>query len=445
MRLNTSYRQILSIALPIMLGSAAQNVIALSDSVFLYYLGEVEFAAIGFVGVFYLVVAAIGYGFSKGGQILIARRMGSQNPGEVRRAFYAMLYFEIGLALVLFLFMQYGCYYFFQLIVDSPLIFEKSLEYLEYRSWGVFASYIGVTIIALYTGIARTTFLLVDVVILAVVNIVLDYGLIFGHWGLPALGMGGAGLASTIAEYAALLVFLGYMLIDGHIRRFRLHRLPKLEWLEIRNLFQLSLPIVAQAIVGLGSWFFFFGIVENIGERALAISNLARMVYLVLSIPSWGFASGVNTMVSNFIGAEKRAAVLPIIWKTAKLCWASTMVLTLPVVLFPQTILYPLLGREDMSLIQEAQPVFWILLFILSLFSLASVYFNGLSGTGATFLGLKIQTAGVVLYVLYVYLVVETFQADLVWAWASELLYWGFVFGFTWWHLRSRQWHFLKV
>ncbi|MDV7393306.1 hypothetical protein RZS08_18175, partial [Arthrospira platensis SPKY1] len=155
----------------------------------------------------------------------------------------------------------------------------------------------GVTIIALYTGIARTTFLLVDVVILAVVNITLDYGLIFGHWGLPAMGMGGAGLASTIAEYVALLVFLGYMLIDRPIRRFRLHRLPKLEWLEIRNLFQLSLPIVAQAIVSLGSWFFFFGIVENIGERALAISNLVRMVYLILSIPSWGFASGVNTLV----------------------------------------------------------------------------------------------------------------------------------------------------
>ncbi|MDV7391412.1 MATE family efflux transporter, partial [Arthrospira platensis SPKY1] len=160
---------------------------------------------------------------------------------------------------------------------------------------------------------------------------------------------------------------------------------------------------------------------------------------------SWGFASGVNTLVSNFIGAKKRAAVLPIIWKTAKLCWASTMVLTLPVVLFPQTILYPLLGREDMSLIREAQPVFWVLLVILSLFSLGSVYFNGLSGTGATFLGLKIQTAGVVLYVLYVYLVIEVFQAGLVWAWASEVLYWTFVFGFTWWYLRSRQWHGVKV
>lgn len=444
MGLNTSYRQILSISLPIMLGSAAQNVIALTDSVFLYYLGEVEFAAIGFVGVFYLVVAAIGYGFSKGGQIIIARRMGAQQPDEVRRAFYSMLYFEIALSVVMFLFMRYGSYYFFKLIINSPFIFEKSLEYLEYRSWGVFASYFGVALIALYTGIARTAFFLVDVLILAVVNIVLDYGLVFGRLGMPAMGMGGAGLASTIAEYSGLVIFLVYMFLDKKIRVYKLVKLPRLDLALIRNLYQISLPIVAQAIVGLGSWFFFFGIVENIGERALAISNLIRMVYLVLSIPTWGFASGVNTMVSNFIGANKRQAVLPIILKTVKICWVFTMVISLPLVLFPQTMLYPLLGKEDMSLIQEAQPIFWILLVILSLFSVASVYFNGLSATGATFFGLKIQIAGVFIYLGYTYLAVEVFHGGLGWAWAAEVVYWVFILVLTLWYLRSKVWHKLS-
>lgn len=444
MRLSTSYRQIFSISLPIMLGSAAQNIIALTDSVFLYYLGEADFAAIGFVGVFYLTITAIGYGFSKGGQIIIARRMGGRQPDEVRRAFYSMLYFELGLAVFMFLFMQYGCEYFFKLFIDSPLILEKSLEFLEYRSWGIFASFAGVALIALYTGIARTSFLLVEVIVLAGVNILLGFGLIFGYWGLPAMGMAGAGLASTIAEFVGLAVFLIYMFFDKGIRPFKMLQLPRLELKEIKNLFQLSLPIVAQAIVGLGSWFFFFGLVENMGERALAISNLVRMVYLILSIPSWGFASGVNTMVSNFIGASKRAAVVPIIWKTAKMCWVVTMVISLPVVIFPQTMLYPLLGKEDMSLIVESQPVLWILLGILSLFSIASVYFNGLSGTGATMVGLKVQAVGVLFYVVYVFLIVEVMQAGLVWAWAAELFYWAFIFGYTLWYLRSKEWHRLS-
>ena len=139
---------------------------------------------------------------------------------------------------------------------------------------------------------------------------------------------------------------------------YRLFNLPKIDFLLIRRIYNLAVPIVAQAFVGLGSWFLFFGIVENFGERQLAITNLVRMVYLVLSIPCWGFAAGVNTLVSNFIGQRKRQAVIPIIWKTAKLSWLVTILLTLPVALYPQQILYPLLGPDEMSLIQDAQADF---------------------------------------------------------------------------------------
>lgn len=445
MQLNTSYRQILGISLPIMLGSAAQNVIALSDSVFLYHLSEQDFASIGFVGVFYLVVAAIGYGFSRGGQIMIARRMGEEREEEVGRTFYAMLYFELGLALALFLFMQYGCYYFFSLFVDSEIIFNKSLEYLEYRSWGVFFSYTGVAFIALYTGVARTSFIIVDTAILAIVNIVLNYGLIFGKWGLPSMGIAGAGLASTVAEIVAFFVFILYVLLDKKASAYRLFNLPKIDIALIRQQYGLSTPIVAQAIVGLGSWFVFFGIVENLGERELAITNLVRIVYLALSIPCWGFSSGVNTLVSNFIGQNRRQAVVPIIWKTAKICLISTLIISLPVVFYPHQLLYPLLGSEDMTLISDAQPIFYVLLGILICFSIGGVFFNGLAGTGATYYGLKIQTWCALGYLLYIYVVVNYTNGGLPWAWAAEIFYWMVIIGWTFWYLQSKRWYELKV
>ncbi len=428
-----------------MLGSAAQNVIALSDSVFLYHLSEQDFAAIGFVGVFYLVVAAIGYGFSRGGQLLIARRMGAMEPEKVGRIFYSMVYYELGLAVVMFLFMQYGCYYFFSLFIDSDIIFYKSLEYLEYRSWGVFFSYVGVAIIALYTGVARTTFIIVDTVVLAIVNIALDYGLVFGHWGLPQMGIAGAGLASTVAEIVAFVVFILYIVFDRHARIYRLFQLPKVDFALIRKQYSLSFPIVAQAFVGLGSWFVFFGIVENLGERELAITNLVRMVYLILSIPCWGFSSGVNTLVSNFIGQQKRQAVVPIIWKTAKLSWFSTLAISLPVIIFPTYLLYPLLGSEDMSLIVDAQPIFWVLLVILCTFAVGGVFFNGLVGTGATYYGLKIQTWCAVFYLAYIYVEVNFTNGGLPWAWASEIFYWVAMIILTYRYLQSKQWHGFRL
>ena len=445
MQLNTSYKQILAISTPIMLGSAVQNIIALSDSVFLYHLSEADFAAIGFVGVFYLIVAAIGFGFSKGGQILIARRSGERNYSEVGRTFYAMLYFELALAVVMFLFMQYGTYYFFSMFVNSDIIFYKSLEYLEYRSWGVFFSYAGVAMIALYTGVAKPMFIVIDTLILAIVNIILNYGLIFGQWGLPEMGIAGAGLASTIAEVIAFILFVIYIFFDRSSSHYQLFKFPKIDIPLIKSQLKIGTPIVAQAVVGLGSWFVFFGIVENLGERPLAITNLVRMVYLVLSIPCWGFSSGINTIVSNFIGARRRDAVLPIVWKTAKICWLITMLISLPVVLFPEYLLYPLLGSEDMSLIMDAKPTLFVLLGILFLFSVGGVYFNGLAGTGATAFGLKMQSVCAIFYLIYIYVVVEYTSGGLEWAWASEIFYWLAMLLMSMWYLKSKQWHELKV
>lgn len=448
MQLKTTYKQILSISAPIMLGSAAQNVIALSDSVFLYYKSESDFAAIGFVGVFYLVVAAIGYGLSKGGQILIARRMGERNFERVGITFYGLLYLELIMAVAMFLFMHFGAAYFFSLFLDTPEIYQKSLEFIHYRSYGIFFSYGGVALIALYTGIARTSFIIVDTIILGTVNILLCYALVFGAWGFPEMGIGGAGLASTIAEAVAFVVFVIYMILDKQNRVLHLLKPALIELKLIRQLVNIGTPAVAQAVVGLGSWFIFFGIIENLGQRELAITNLVRMVYLCLSIPCWGFASGINTLVSHFIGRNRHAVVMPIIWKTAKLCLLVTIIISIPVTFFPEQILAPILGRSGdyfLLLVSDAQPVFYVLALILIAFSIGGVYFNGLAGTGATMIGLVMQTFSAILYLGYLYFIINYMDGNLEWAWAGEIFYWILLIGLTVWFLKSKSWHTLRI
>jgi Na+-driven multidrug efflux pump len=448
MQLKTTYKQILSISAPIMLGSAAQNVIALSDSVFLYYKSESDFAAIGFVGVFYLVIAAIGYGLSKGGQILIARRMGERNFERVGITFYGLLYLELILATVMFLFMHFGAAYFFSLFLDTPEIYQKSLEFIHYRSYGIFFSYGGVALIALYTGIARTSFIIFDTVILGTVNILLCYAFVFGAWGFPEMGIGGAGLASTIAEAVAFVVFAVYMIFDKQNRVLHLLKPAIIELKLIRQLISIGTPAVAQAVVGLGSWFIFFSIIENLGQRELAITNLVRMVYLCLSIPCWGFASGINTLVSHFIGRNRHAVVMPIIWKTAKLCLLVTLIISIPVTFFPEQILAPILGRSGdyfLLLVNDAQPVFYVLALILIAFSIGGVYFNGLAGTGATMIGLVMQTFSAILYLGYLYFIINYMDGNLEWAWAGEIFYWILLIGLTVWFLKSKSWHTLRI
>lgn len=441
-QLKITYRQIFAISLPLILGSAGQNIVALSDSAFLYYKSDEDFAAIGFVGVFYLVIAAIGYGFSKGGQVMIARRMGEGKPEEVGRNFFDMLYFELALATLMFLFMQFGCPYFFKFWVKSPVIYEKSLEFLKYRSYGVFFSYAGLAMIALYTGVARTRFIMIDTGLMGIMNIVLCYLLVFGKHGFPEMGIMGAGLASTIAEGVAFVAFVIFIFFDRKADIYHLFKPRKVDLDIIRQQMKISIPSVAQPVVGLGSWFIFFSIVEkNLGVRPLAVTNLVRMVYLFLSIPSWGFASTINTLVSNVIGQRDFENVMPTILKTAKLCLAVTMIISLPILLFPTFFLEPLLQRTGHeSIIGETIPIFNILLVILIIFSVGGVYFNALASTGAAALGLGLQFVAAILYIGYIYIVLTYFSANLAWAWSGEIVYWVFLLVITIWYLKSGRW-----
>lgn len=440
MELGTSYRSIWKVSIPIIIGSAAQNVVALTDSVFLYYRSEDDFAAIGFVAAFYIIVSAIGFGFSRGGQIMMALYAGRGQPAAVGKSFYATVYFELVLSVFVFLFMTYGAYWLFASLVDSDVIFYKSLEYLETRKWGVFASYLGVACIALYTGIARPVFIVVDTVILALTNIFLDRALIFGMYGFPEMGIAGAGLASTISEYVALFVFLIYMFFDKKNRKYVIDRLPKYDPVLVREIVGLSVPIVTMSIVGLGSGFFFIGLVENFGERALAVTNIVRIAYLLLSIPAWGFCTGINTLASYFVGKGQTHNVKIVLWKTAFMCLGVTLLMGLPIILFPREVLYPILGDGRAYLIQAAYPIFWVLLGILTTFSFGSIFFNGLIGAGQTKKALIYQTVCASVYMALIFVVVRSGWGNLTIAWSIEIVYWVLMFLLSFRYFRRPQW-----
>jgi putative MATE family efflux protein len=427
-----------------MLGSAAQNIIVLSDNVFLYHYNSLDFAAAGLVGVFYLVIASMGYGFSRGGQIIIARRNGEYNYKGAGTDFQALFLFELLLSIIIFIFLQFFSREFFTLFIKSPDILEKCVEYIHYRSWGVFFSYIGVALIAFYTGIANTKFIIYDTVVLIVVNVLLNYVFVFGKFGFAEMGIAGSALASTVAEIVAFFVFIGYMAYDKSNRKYELLSFHRLNISTFKSMFGISTPIVFQSILGIGSWFLFFSFIENVGGRELEISNLLRTVYLILSIPCWGYSAGINTLVSNFIGNKKRQAVLPMIYKTTKINLLSTMLVSLPIILFPEFFLYPLFGKEDMTLILLAKPYMPMLLAILMTFSVGGIFINGLIGTGHTQTALRIQTIFTVFYILYSYFMIKHWYFGLNWAWAAEIFYWGGITIMSFLYLKTKKWHFLK-
>ena len=191
-------KQIWSVSYPILLSLLAQNVINVTDTAFLGRVSEIALGASAMGGLFYICIFTIAFGFSTGSQIVIARRNGEARYGDVGPVMIQGVLFLLVMALLLFGFTKAFGGNIMRLLVSSESIYDATMEFLDWRIFGFFFSFVNVMFRALYIGITRTKVLTINAVVMALTNVVLDYALIFGHFGLPEMGIKGAAIASVI-------------------------------------------------------------------------------------------------------------------------------------------------------------------------------------------------------------------------------------------------------
>ena len=119
--MNYTYKQIWLINLPVMMSVLMEQLINITDAVFLGHVGEVELGASALAGIYYLATYMLGFGFSIGLQVMIARRNGEQNYAETGRTFFQGLFFLSGLALSLCLLIQGLSPFLLKQLISRPL------------------------------------------------------------------------------------------------------------------------------------------------------------------------------------------------------------------------------------------------------------------------------------------------------------------------------------
>lgn len=420
-RTDIKYSRIWQIAYPIILGSIAQNLINITDTAFLGRVGEIALGAGALGGLFYLAVIMLGLGFSTGAQIIIARRNGEGKPKEIGQIIDQSLYFMLPMAILTFLLLRYWSVFILDFAVKSENIFIETSIYLKYRSFGIFFAMGNMVFRAFYVGLAKTKVITYTTLVLAIVNISLDYILIFGKFGAPEMGVAGAAIASVVAEATALLYFIGYTFITIRFKDYDLFTFHKPQYAKLYAILKVAIPIMMQQFISLSVWFVFFLLIEKIGEMALAVSNIVRSVYVILMIPVWGFATATNTLVSYIIGLKKQDEVMSLILKIAGLTVVGVFGIVIIGLLFPTAILS--VYTNDPALLELGKPVLNIVSVGVFFVSIGFIFFNGISGTGKTNVSLTLEIIVLTIYLTYTYLLIYVFNANVTQAWSSEIVY----------------------
>lgn len=443
LQVSITYKEILKIGLPISGALLIPQLNFVTNNIFLGGIGEQELAVAGITGVYYLIFAVMGFGLNNGLQALISRRAGENRVKEIGVLFNNGLIIALVFSIFGILFTYSIAPYLLGFAMHSTSNVELAMSFLKIRIWGLPFLFMFQMRNGLLIGINRSKLIIHGTIIETIVNIFLDYALIYGKFGFPELGFNGAALASVISEIAGMLV------VYFVIRRKQIHNEFGIQtkWNFVSSRSRLiivqSSPLILQHALSIISWYFFYLLIEHHGIQDLAISSVIRNIFGLFGCITWALAATSNTMVSNIIGQGMQDRVWELISKISKLSVGFAIVVASFLNIFPEMFLY--LFGQDEQFIQAAIPVVRVVSLALLFMSISTIWLNAVTGTGNTKINLKIEIVAITLYCIYVYLILEKFNLPILYGWMSEWIYWTAIFIPSFIYLKSGKWKGKKI
>lgn len=426
-----------------MISSLFNNLISLIGVAFMGRVGETELAAAGVAALIYITLTMIPYGLSVGFQIIIARRAGENNPESIGRIFNNNLIFLMGVAILLYLFLEFLVPIILKPMFSSQAVYEAGMTYLHYRNFEIFFAVFAFTILGFYTSIGNNQIITYSAILMLVVNVFFNYNLVFGKMGFPEMGIAGAGLASLISSTAACGLNFFYLIFSKFRKQFGLFKFSRFDWPLVKAGLNLSGPVVLQHILSTGTWVIFFLMIEKMGPASLAASNVAKEVYMVLGITTWGIANATNSLISNLIGQGRQDEIFVLLRKVIIVALGFSVIFFLFIMIYPQGFIQ--IFTNDDTIIQLATNPVRIVGVCLIIMAVSSILFRAVTGTGATRYSLLLVFITLIVYMVYVVILIKVLNVNLTVAWTSEIVYWLVLAWLCWKYLKSGRWKEYKV
>ena len=206
--MNYTYRHIWLINFPVMMSILIEQLINIPDAIFLGHIGEIELGASALAGIWYLAIYMLGFGFSLGLQVVIARRNGERNYPETGKTFFQGLLFLSGLAILLCTVSKIFSPIVLGRLIASEEVYAAVIDYLDWRIWGLLFSFPFLALRSFLVGTTLTKPLNKAALAAVLVNIPCNWLLIF-HFDM---GIAGAAMASSFAELCSLAILSVHIL-----------------------------------------------------------------------------------------------------------------------------------------------------------------------------------------------------------------------------------------
>lgn len=417
--MNYTYKQIWLINLPIMVSLLMEQLINLTDSIFLGHVSQIDLGASALAAMYYTAIYMLGFGFSLGAQVVIARRNGEGRHKDVGKVFFQGLFFLSAFAVVVFILFKLFSPALLRMVISSGNVYQATMQYIEWRDYSYLFAFPLLAIRAFFTGTTKTTILTANSVVMVVCNIVFNYLLIFGKAGFPKWGISGAAIGSSLAELVGLLFMIVYMWRHVDKKQYGLRAVFDIK-LSL-HLLDISVWTMVRSFFCIAPWFLFFVAIEHLGECELAAANVVRSISMLFFVIVNSFATTTISLVSNLIGAKQIEKVMLTCRRVIKLNYIIGIPLMLLAFAFSGVLLR--LFTNEAAVIHTAFYPFCVMLSTFIISVPAYTYCNTVIGTGNTKIAFIFQMINITIYLVYLFILSRFRNIPLAIYWSAEQLY----------------------
>jgi len=328
-------QRIFALALPIVGGMLSQNLLNVVDTAMVGFLGNAALAAVGLGSFVVFMCQALILGISTGVQTLAARKKGEGQIDRAAKILNTALLLILVAAPVLSVILIQLAEPLYPFLNKDASVIEQGVPYLEWRLAATVFVGMNFAFRGYWNALDLSRLYMKTLIIMHACNIFLNYVLIFGNFGSPALGVTGAGMASAIsmAIGTAIYFYLGlaHARKDGFLRGLATRQ-------ETHSLIRISGPSSLQQLFFAAGFVAIFWIIGKVGTTELAAANVLITVTLFAILPGLGLGLACTTLVSQALGRGDREDAYRWAWDVAKVTVVVMTVLGLPMWLIPDLV-----------------------------------------------------------------------------------------------------------
>ena len=297
------YKTVVALVLPMALQNLINVGVSSADVIMLGQVGETVLSAASLAGQVQFIMTLVFFGLTSGAAVLTAQYWGKGDTRTIEKVMGIAMRFSLMVGLAFTLAAWLIPEVLMSIYTSEPEVISEGCKYLRI----VAVAYIPISITTIYLNIMRSVervvISTVVYLISLVTNVILNAVFIFGLFGLPAMGMMGAELATMIARFVELAIVLFYSKKMNRTIRFRISDLFVRDGFLFRDFLRYSIPVVLNELMWGAGASMNSAVIGHLGSAATAANSVAQVTRQLATVVAFGIANAAAIMIGKAIGA----------------------------------------------------------------------------------------------------------------------------------------------